>query len=133
MMATTEKTMRVLIVEDDGPLRKFIILLLRDKFEFIFSEAENCKLALELLEKESFDLLILDLLTPEINGMDFLRTIRSTKRFKDLPVIIITCISDRKTVVEMVSLGVEDYMVKPLNGPQLVNKIRDFIKKKRGW
>jgi response regulator RpfG family c-di-GMP phosphodiesterase len=120
---------KVFILEDDENQRKFTKLILENKFNFTVMEADNGKDGLEILSREIPSLIILDLMMPEMNGRDFLKTIRMSEETKNIPVIVCTCVADKNVVMEMVNEGISEYLVKPVNPPKLINKINEVLKK----
>jgi signal transduction histidine kinase len=107
--------MQVLVVDDDGIILKFVEVYL-NKF-FPDYKVDFCKqpyLALELLEKKQYDILLLDIVMPQINGIELLREIRQLDRFKDVQIIMLTGITDKKQFKECFEYGANDYLQKPI-------------------
>jgi DNA-binding response OmpR family regulator len=106
---------RVLIVDDEESIR----LLLRRILEAIpaleVTFAEGCEEAVRLTAERSFDLVLLDLLMPGIGGIEVLKRIRGESANKATPVIVVSVMSDPATKVVCQSLGVSDYIVKPID------------------
>ena len=100
---------RILIVEDEEKLARFIELeLMHEGYEVI--KTDNGRDGLEITQKENIDLVLLDIMIPQINGLEVLRRIRKTS---DLPVIMLTA---RDAVMDKVSgldAGADDYVTKP--------------------
>ena len=108
---------RVLIIEDESLIR----WSLRQKFEereYHVTEAENGSTALEALEREVFDLILLDHRLPDMTGLDILRTLRENDH--DVLVIMITAYSSIEDAVEAIKLGAYDYIAKPFQMDQLM-------------
>ena len=123
------KEFKVLVVEDDLQLRKFMKLILENKFQFKVFEAENGKIGMEVVEKEKPNLILLDLMMPEVTGSEFLANIRQKDEFKDISVIVCSAVSDKKVISELVRYGISDFILKPVTPTQLTNKIGEFLKK----
>lgn len=101
----------VLIVEDDESLRD----VLKDKFEssgFAVFEAKNGIEGLEEIEKNNPDLVILDIVMPKMDGIEMLKKLKQKEKEKNIPVVLLTNISDTDKINEAISLGVKDYMLK---------------------
>ena len=119
---------RVLLVEDDDSLREVIT----DYFEhdgFIVESASNGVVALELYEESKYDLALLDIMLPGIDGFSLCRRIRKTS---DIPIIIITARDediDKETGYE---LGADDYITKPFSVKILLAKSQNLIKRANG-
>lgn len=101
----------ILVIEDELP----IIQALQDKFTragFEVSSAKNGKDGLEIALKEQPDLILLDLVLPKMDGMTMLKKLRDDEWGKDVPVIILTNLSDMKKVDEAAKDYVFDYLIK---------------------
>jgi DNA-binding NtrC family response regulator len=104
---------KVLIVDDDKGIR-FALAEILKKNDFMPVEAQNGLQALEIVRKEQFDLMLLDVVMPEMDGIQTLREIK--KLNSDVPVIVLTGHADIPTAVEAIKLGAYDFLTKP---PQL--------------
>lgn len=94
--------------------------------------AENGVEALEILEKNTdFDIILLDVMMPKMNGWDTLKTIRKTPSLKDIPVIMVTAVSDDKKMVYGLKLGADDYVVKPFVLPNLLARIEAVLRRSK--
>jgi len=117
---------KVLIVEDEEKIARFIELeLLHEGYEII--KADNGRTGLEIAEKGEVDLVLLDIMIPQINGLEVLRRLRKTS---DLPVIMLTA---RDAVMDKVSgldAGADDYITKPFAIEELLARIRTALKKR---
>ena len=117
---------RILIVEDEEKLARFIELeLMHEGYEVI--KTDNGRDGLEITQKENIDLVLLDIMIPQINGLEVLRRIRKTS---DLPVIMLTA---RDAVMDKVSgldAGADDYVTKPFAIEELLARIRTALKKR---
>jgi len=117
---------KILIVEDEEKIARFIELeLIHEGYEVI--KVNNGRMGLELAEKGEADLVILDIMLPEINGLEVLRRLR---RSSDIPVIMLTA---RDAVMDKVSgldAGADDYITKPFAIEELLARIRTALKKR---
>ena len=117
---------RILIVEDDEKLSRFIELeLTYEGYEV--KKAADGRAGLSIAEAEPFDLILLDIMLPEINGLELLRRLR---RFSKTPVILLTA---RDTVMDKVTgldSGADDYVTKPFAIEELLARIRTALRKK---
>ncbi|MFO1252703.1 MAG: response regulator [Inhella sp.] len=105
---------RLLLAEDNKVNR----LLLTRNLEIQGHQvtcAENGRVALELLQREAFDLLLLDMEMPELDGFELLERLRADRQLRDLPVIITSALEGLAHVVRCIELGAEDYLPKPVN------------------
>jgi two-component system chemotaxis response regulator CheY len=80
-----------------------------------FLEASNGKDALQQLQSQKIDLVLLDWNMPELSGLDFLKIVRAMDQYKTLPVIMVTSESAKYNVIEALDNGVTDYIIKPVN------------------
>jgi putative two-component system response regulator len=80
--------------------------------------------ALEWLEGRTPDLILLDLMMPDINGFTILRKVRSSEIIKNLPVVILTAKADQKTRMESQSAGADAFLTKPINSKTLIDHVR---------
>lgn len=117
---------KILIVEDEEKIARFIELeLLHEGYEIL--KADNGRTGLEIAEKGEVDLVLLDIMIPQINGLEVLRRLRKTS---DLPVIMLTA---RDAVMDKVSgldAGADDYITKPFAIEELLARIRTALKKR---
>ena len=110
---------KVLIVDDEEIIRKFLRINLL-KLGYEVKEAMDGVQALEQLGKESYDLLISDVLMPNKNGWELLKAVRSNPKTKDLPVILLTAKNEDADMFQGYELGANYYMTKPFTKDQLL-------------
>ncbi|WP_294282965.1 response regulator transcription factor [uncultured Chryseobacterium sp.] len=113
--------MRILIAEDEKKLAGFIQQGL-SQAGYLTEVCHDGSQALEMAIKNDFDLILLDLMLPGINGFDFLKNLRTFGA--ETPVIIISAIADSKQVVQGLDLGAVDYIRKPFEWDELLARIR---------
>jgi len=104
---------RLLLVDDEAHNRKLLRMVLRQG-EYEFSGAENGNQALEILEKEKIDLILLDLMMPSPNGFDVLLAVKKSDRLRDIPVLVASASTAPDDVERSLTLGAADYFMKPL-------------------
>jgi class 3 adenylate cyclase len=93
--------------------------------------AEHGREALELLRGRQFDLLLLDVLMPELDGYQVLAELKADPQLRDLPVIMTSALDELDSVVKCVEMGAEDYLTKPINAVLLNARINASLEKKR--
>jgi CheY-like chemotaxis protein len=114
---------RILIVDDDADVRLLARkVLVKNGYET--EECGNGAEALDRLRSSLPDLLILDVLMPEMDGMEVLRTIRAEQRTANLPVLMLTSMSDEATTRQGFDTGATDYLTKPFSIPQLAARVK---------
>ena len=118
---------KILIVEDDGFIREiYATKFLREGF--LVMSAENGVEALEKITAELPDLILLDIVMPCMDGMETLRRIRQAEGLENIPVIMLTNISERGKVDESMKLGISGYLVKSNFLPQeIINKVNAVL------
>lgn len=117
---------KILIVEDDDALR-FII---RDHLEqngFYADIAEDGQLALDKFEEESFDLILLDVMLPKVDGFEVAKKIRETN--EQIPIIFLTARSMTEDKITGLTVGGDDYIPKPFSMEELLLKIKIFLRR----
>jgi class 3 adenylate cyclase len=121
---------RLLVVDDNKVNR----LLLARNIELMGHRAvaaENGRVALEMLRRETFDLLLLDIEMPEMDGFQVLEQLAHDLQLRDLPVIVTSSLEGVDNIVRCIELGAEDYLQKPVNPVLLKARISASLEKKR--
>ncbi len=121
--AFLNKTITILIADDYKIMRTTIMGILRQMGFSRFFSAENGKKAAEIVRTEQVNLIISDVNMPEMSGIDLLRYVREKSTQKEVPLILVTGESDKKTVQSALQLKVNDYIVKPFSSDVLMKKI----------
>lgn len=116
---------RILIVEDEVSFSEALSFLL-GKEGYDVEIAENGRIALETFKKSSFDLILLDLMIPEISGIDVCRSIRTTSA---VPIIMLTAKDSEIDKVVGLELGADDYVTKPYSARELVARIKAVLRR----
>lgn len=118
---------RILIIEDDPFLSDIYFTKLTSE-DFEVKVAENGKKGLKMLESEKFDLLILDLILPEIDGFEVLERLRKDEKFKDLKIIILSNLGQKEEVEKGAYLGADRYFIKAYYTPtEVANEIKKIL------
>jgi len=121
--------MNILIVDDSGVMRRIHkgILLEHGVAESDIIEAEDGKAALAVAREKTIGLFLVDWNMPNLNGIDFVRTLRAMDPYKTTPIVMITSEAAKYMVVEAIQAGVTNYVVKPIKGKALFEKIGKFL------
>ncbi|MBQ2314851.1 MAG: response regulator [Treponema sp.] len=117
---------RVLVVDDEPILLRSIQGWLRDDFEV--SLVNSGETAIEFLCTHPIDLILLDYKMPTMSGADVLRQIRAVPKMKDTPVIFLTAYSDRSSVMDVMKLRPEGYILKSKSPDEIKKTVVDFFK-----
>lgn len=123
-------TGRVLVVDDNKVSRLLLARGLEQQGHSV-TFAENGRLALELLHSRPFDLVLLDVMMPELDGEQVLARLTGDPGLRDIPVIMISASDELDSVARCIELGAEDYLAKPLNTVLLKARISASLEKKR--
>src|SRR6185436_13130170 len=106
---------RLLVVDDNEDNRYTLTQRLKRQGYTNVTTATNGREALEMLQRERFDLVLLDVMMPELNGYEVLERMKKDERLRQVPVIMISAVDQLESVVRCVELGAEDYLAKPFN------------------
>lgn len=119
---------RVLVIDDDEALQRLVqTLLVRAGMEPI--SAHSATEAAQVLKARPLpDMVVLDLMLPDISGLEFLRQMRSKNVFDELPVVILSALADPDQIREGLNLGADRYLTKPYLANNLVGTIRDLLR-----
>ncbi|MDX8529023.1 response regulator transcription factor [Mesorhizobium sp. MSK_1335] len=123
----TNQTVSILVVDDEPPIRKLLRVGLGSQ-GYAVSEAPNAKAAIELMQTERPDLILLDLGLPGMTGLELLGKWRSDGL--DIPVVILSSRTDEAGIVSALELGADDYVTKPFGMNELVARIRVALRHK---
>ena len=115
---------RILIVEDDEAIANLLYMDLSDE-GFLCSCASDGKIAADMLENESFDLILLDIMLPEIDGYELLEYIKPM----DIPVIFLTAKSSVKDRIQGLKMGADDYITKPFQSGEVTARIEAVLRR----
>lgn len=115
----------ILLVDDSPTVILFEKLVLGGGYEII--SAENGKKGVETAIKARPDIILMDMMMPEMNGMEALKALRASKECKDTPIIMVTTKSDEDRVETCFKLGCTDYITKPIRQVELISKVRKYL------
>lgn len=121
---------KILIIEDDY----FLSSLLTEKFiklGFDTEAAVDGEEGLNKILKNKYDLILLDMILPKMDGFNVLEEVKNNQSLKDLPIIVASNLYDKNDIDKALALGARDYIIKAYNSPEnIVDKIRIFLKNK---
>jgi class 3 adenylate cyclase len=123
--------MRVLVVDDSRTLRKVLVRELRQIGPMQIEEAADGVEALEILQARTFDLVLLDMEMPELDGLGVLTALKDSGQLSGLPVIVISSAEEIDKTVKCIEMGAEDYLPKTFNPILLRARILSSFEKKR--
>lgn len=119
--------MNVLVVDDDSMARLILRQVLQRHCQASVTEAANGLEALTALASTLFDLVILDLRMPVMDGLTVLRTMREDDRLATVPVIVLTADRKDENVFLSIKLGISDYLTKPFRGKEIAERITHVL------
>ena len=120
-----------LLVVDDNKVNRLLLTRSLELQGHSVASAENGRVALDYLRRESFDLLLLDMEMPEMNGFQVLEQLKADLQLRDLPVVVTSSLEGIENVVRCIELGAEDYLSKPVNAVLLKARVGASLEKKR--
>src|SRR5215218_10032860 len=122
---------RILLVDDNEDNRYTLARRLKREGWSNLATAQNGREALNMIAEEPFDLVLLDILMPEMNGYEVLEKLKADAATRDIPILMISALSEFESVVRCIELGADDYLPKPFNPVLLRARIGACLSKKR--
>ncbi len=120
-----------ILIVDDNEMNRDMLCRRLEREGYTITEVENGRQALEIVKTKKFDLILLDVLMPELNGYDTLTQLKANKLFAHIPVIMISAMDEIESTVKCIEIGAEDYLPKPFNAVLLKARITTSLEKKR--
>ncbi|MEO5765266.1 MAG: SpoIIE family protein phosphatase [Casimicrobiaceae bacterium] len=131
MNANDNADCALLVVDDNEDNREILAARLAKLGYANVAWAADGREALDQIERSSFDLVLLDVMMPDIGGIEVLEALRAKGRLASLPVIMVSAASEQDSVVRCIELGAEDYLTKPVNVTMLRARVGATLEKKR--
>jgi DNA-binding response OmpR family regulator len=120
-------SVKILTVDDNKTIRVGVKKAFQ-AFDCEIIEGENGAEGIAAAVLEKPDLILLDITMPVMNGIEMLQELKCKPALKDIPVIMLTAGSSKENVMRVVMTGVEDYIVKPFKGEELIQRIKKIVK-----
>ena len=121
-----KRTEQILIIDDDSTSRAFVTRVLGGG-GYTVLEARNLTAGIESARQQVPHLIILDLLMPEGSGFDFLEQRRNIPELSQIPVLVLSGLSDKKSIYKATALGAAEYVQKPVDARILIQKVRKLL------
>ena len=121
----------LLLVVDDNQVNRDMLSRRLERQGYTAITAENGRQALQMAAEQEFDLILLDVMMPEMDGYQTLGQLKADPRFRDIPVIMISALDEIASIVRCIELGAEDYLPKPFDPVLLRARIGASLEKKR--
>ena len=118
---------RHILIIDDSNTNVVLLESLLVRNGYTVASALNAREGFETIKDRVPDLIYLDLIMPEVSGLEFLQIIRDNESWKNIPVVIISAISDSETIQKTKELGVTEYITKPLNISSIVSLTNNLL------
>jgi len=116
------------LVVDDEPLNLKLMETLLKPLDLDLVLASDGHQAQELMKQQTFDLLLFDIMMPEIDGLELTRWARQDPSHKDVPTLILTSMAGKETLLQAFEAGAVDYLTKPFHGPELLHRVKAQLK-----
>jgi class 3 adenylate cyclase len=130
-VAETQSLVGFILVVDDNEMNRDMLSRRLERQGHTVLQAENGRKALEILESVKVDLVLLDILMPELDGLQTLELLKAHKTNRHTPVIMLSALDELDSVVRCIETGAEDYLSKPFNPVLLTARINACLEKKR--
>lgn len=121
----------LLLVVDDGEANRDLLGRRLERQGYKVLVAEDGKRALEMANERNLDLILLDVMMPHMDGISVLRELKADPRLRDIPVIMISSLSEIQSVVRCIEIGAEDYLSKPFDPVLLRARVGSLLERKR--
>lgn len=118
---------RIMVVDDSGMTRKLISSII-SREGYMVDTAENGVDALEKLYRSPFNLVIMDMNMPQMDGMELLRTLRADAQYKGVPIIVLSSNSGPDEIQKTMKAGANFYLIKPADSDKLLQCVRTLLK-----
>lgn len=123
----TENKDYTILVVDDSTTNVVLLEAILDEKGYQIETALNAKEAYNIIEKQTPDLILLDLLMPKISGFDFLEEIRKNGKAINTPVIVVSALTDEENIEKIMNMGAVDFVKKPIDLQYLVDKVEAVL------
>jgi CheY-like chemotaxis protein len=117
----------VILVVDDEPINVMIAEKILQKKGYKTYSASSGLEAIEKVKTNTPDLILLDVMMPEMDGFEACRILRRDMQFKDIPIIFLTAVTDKESILKGFDVGGNDYLTKPFNSPELAARVKSQV------
>lgn len=119
-----------LLVVDDNEMNRDVLSRRLQRQNFEVALAHDGEEALAMLRAQSFDLVLLDIMMPKMNGFEVLEILQADAHLRHIPVIVISAVDELESVVKCIELGAEDFLFKPFNPVLLKARVNATLQKR---
>jgi CheY-like chemotaxis protein len=117
----------VILVIDDSNTNVVLLEAILSGMGYLIETAMSVKEANQIMAKQLPDLILLDLLMPKVNGYDFLKEIKADEKTMNIPVLVISAVTDAENIRKTLAMGAVDYIKKPVDIQTLVEKVKVIL------
>ncbi|MCS7228590.1 MAG: response regulator [Candidatus Kryptonium sp.] len=117
----------ILVVDDSPTIRKFVSLALENIGYKVLTASDGMEVFEILAKVETIDLIITDINMPNLDGFELIKSLRSDERFKDVPIIILSSLSDGESIDTGLKLGANSYLIKPFNVKRVQYEVSKYL------
>ena len=121
-------TLGHILAVDDNRMNRLKLVRMLGKEGYDVEQAEGGREALTMLRSNVFDLVLLDILMPEVDGFQVLREMKDDAALRDIPVIVVSAVEEMNSVDQCLELGAADYLSKPVDAELLKDRVSSYIK-----
>ncbi len=121
----------IILIVDDNPTNLRVLGHILKRLECEISVASNGTKALEIINTTPPDLVLLDVMMPDITGFEVCKRVKEDEQFKELPIIFLTALTDKDEIIKGFELGAVDYVTKPFNPQELIVRIKTHLALKK--
>lgn len=125
-IVTADNSPVLLVVDDSAIIRKMIMTALRS-LNPVFREASSGLEALEQIMLRDYDLIMLDLNMPDMHGLEFLQFVRNHKKFKNIPIVVITTHNEDGVRKAVLAAGANTYITKPFAPGEVLARVKELL------
>lgn len=122
---TSHESLKIVVVDDSDFSRSMIIKMLKDAEFQVIGEAASAALALQVIKEKRPNVVITDIVMPEVSGIELTENIN--QNFDDIYVIVVSSLSQEHVVLEAIGAGAADFIAKPISQQQLVDSLEKII------
>lgn len=116
--------MKILVIDDSNSLRFMMVKLLKEIGYKNLTALGSAEEALPMVEKDEYDLILLDWNLPVLSGIDFLKKIRANPKTEKVAVIMVTTVHEKANILQALKIGVQGYILKPVERSKLEEKLK---------
>ncbi len=124
-----EEKVKILVVDDD-PVNLMLLETILQQLGYQVSKAATGREALEMAKKERPSIILLDIMLPDISGLEVCKTLKSQKELATTPIVMVTALGDRDSKLKGLEVGADEYLVKPIDRVELLLRVKNLLKVK---